>query len=331
MKKLKKFTIVKAFKGFLPEPSNFQLGEESITPLQANEFLVMAEYISVDPYMRSFAHEKSVPYDQFGFQVGKVIESRNELYPKDTYVVSHSGWRNYVVLNGEIDEMFNMKPYKPDIGKLPLSLTLGALGMPGMTAFLGFLEICKPKKGETVCVTSAAGAVGSIVGQIARKVVDCTVIGIVGSDAKMQILKEELGFQHSINYKTENISERLKSISPNGIDCFFDNVGGELCNTIMQSMKEHGRVAICGSISTYGQERTNRRQPKTPVSVKIESFSFTQWDWSLQSAALRQLKEWLEQGTIKAKETATNGFEGLPDTFVAMLKGDCVGKVIVKV
>ncbi|XP_063831144.1 prostaglandin reductase 1-like [Ostrinia nubilalis] len=331
MRKVRKYVVKAAFKDFLPQKSDFEIIEESIMPLSSQEFLVKAEYISVDPYMRSFAEDIEVPYDQFGFQVGKVIESKNPEFPVNCHVVSHSGWQDHVVLDGSSDDMFGIKPYIPDIGNMPLSLSIGALGMPGITAYLGLLEICKPKQGEIVCVTSAAGAVGSLVGQVA-KLMGCTIIGFAGSDKKVQVLKQEFGFHHAINYKTTaNVKDTLSKIAPHGIDCYFDNVGGELAEIIMENMKEHGRVAVCGAISTYGMGVPRRKKPNTRVSVNVESFSFTQWDWPRQREALNQLKDWIQKGTIKAKETVTNGFEELPATFVAMLKGESIGKAVVKI
>nr|QLI62147.1 alcohol dehydrogenase 6 [Streltzoviella insularis] len=329
MRKLRKYTVRNAFKGFLPKRSDFETVEEQIPTLQNGEFLIKTEYISVDPYMRSFANGRRTPYDQFGFQVGKVIESKNSEYPTGVYVVSHSGWRDFAVLNGEPDDMFNMKPYQPPIGDLPISISLGALGMPGMTAYLGLLEICKPKRNNIICVTSAAGAVGLLVGQIAR-LKGCTVIGFTGSDEKVHILKQEYGFHHVFNYKsTTNIRDTLKLIAPSGINCFFDNVGGELSAAIMDCMQENGQVAICGSISNYGDSSSHHIKQK--YHYKIEAFSFTQWEWSEQSHALTQLKIWIDKGDIKVKETVTDGFEKLPHAFVGMLKGENVGKAVVKI
>ncbi|XP_060805232.1 prostaglandin reductase 1-like [Amyelois transitella] len=328
MRKLKKFMVVHPFKEFMPELSDFQITEEQILKLGPNEFLVKAEYISVDPYMRSFAGDFSVPYEQFGFQVGIVAESRNEKYPVGSYVVSHSGWRDHAILNDSPDDMFGIRPYIPKLGNLSPSLAVGALGMTGLTAYLGLTEICQPKSGETLCVTSAAGAVGSMVGQIG-KVLGCTVIGFTGSDKKVKLLKEELGFDHAFNYKTDDVSQRLKAVAPNGVDCFFDNVGGAVAADIKKCMREYGRVANCGSISTYGHSSTSVKA-KTPVSVQIESFSFTQWKSKFESS-LEQLKTWIENGNIKAKETVVKGFGELPNALRMMLKGDTVGKAVVNV
>lgn len=326
-----KYVVKKPFKGFLPEVGDFELWNEQYPPILKNgQFLVKAEYISTDPYLRSFANKRIAPYEQFGFQVGKVIESKNPEYPVSMNVVSHSGWRDYVVLNGERDHTFGIKPYDPQVGDLPLSMAVGALGMPGMTAYFGLLEICKPKSGEVVCVTSAAGAVGSIVGQIA-KLKGCFVIGFAGSDEKVRILTEELGFDHVFNYKTvKDVKAAIFSVS-NGIDCFFDNVGGDLSRAILECMKPNGRVAVCGSISSYGNPKHMNTPPIVNPLVQIKPFSFTQWDWKAQKAAMLQLREWIEAGTIRVKESVTNGFEELPGTFIAMLRGDMIGKVVVKV
>ncbi|KAJ0173843.1 hypothetical protein K1T71_010992 [Dendrolimus kikuchii] len=330
MQKLRKYIVKNEFQAYLPQRSDFEIVREVILPIRNGEFLVKTEYVSVDPYMRSFATDLSVPYDQFGFQVGKVIDSKNPDYPKDSYVVSHSGWRDYVVLDGQPDEIFNIVPYKPQIESLPISLAIGALGMPGITAYLGLLEICAPRTGEVVCITSAAGAVGSLVGQIA-KLKGCVVIGFTGSDEKVDVLKRDLGFHYAFNYKTEtDVKETLRSVVK-GIDCYFDNVGGDLASAIMECMNEQGRVAVCGAISTYGERTSRHKKLKMPVSVKIEAFSFTQWEWPKQCEALNNLKEWVKKGTIKAKETIANGFEELPDTFVAMLKGESIGKALVKI
>ncbi|CAH0400403.1 unnamed protein product [Chilo suppressalis] len=224
--------------------------------------------------MRSFAHDIEVPYDQFGFQVGKVIESKNSEFLVDTYVVSQSGWRDYTVLDGREDEIFGMRPYKPEIGNLPLSLSVGALGMPGITAYLSLLEI-----------------------------------------------------YHAFNCKRITaVKDNLMSITPKGINIFFDNVGGAFSFLIMECMNENGRVAICGAISTYGGDLTLNTKPNTRVSVYGETFSFAQWKWPKQIAAPYILREWIQKGSIKAKDTITNGFKELTATLVAMYKGESIGK-----
>lgn len=180
-----------------------------------------------------------------------MIESKNTDYPVGAYVCGSFGWRTHTVFNPNNASDLAMRPYVlPPFGDLPLSLGLGHLGMPGNTAYFGFLEICKPKEGEIVVVSGAAGAVGSIVGQIA-KIKGCKVIGIAGSDDKCAWLTKEMGFDHAINYKTEAVAEVLKKYAPDGIDCYFDNVGGGLSSIIINGMREFGRISVCGSISSY--------------------------------------------------------------------------------
>ncbi|XP_049877904.1 prostaglandin reductase 1-like [Pectinophora gossypiella] len=329
VRKARKYMVKKAFDENTPTPAMFLIEEETLPPVKNGEFLVQAEYISVDPYMRSFASNYKTPYLQFAFQVGQVIESKNKEFPVNSYVVSHSGWCDYVVLNDQPDEIFSIKPYQPDLGNLSRSLAIGALGMPGMAAYLGFLEVCKPNKGEVVVVTSACGAVGSLVGQIAR-IKGCTVIGFTGSDQKVNVLKE-LGFNHAFNYKSNlNVVETIKNISSRGVDCYFDNVGGALSRAVMECMADKARIAICGSISSY-DKTARQKHSNASMSVHIESFSFTQWDWETQKNALKQIRTWIESGKITVKETVTKGFDKLPDAFIGMLKGENIGKALVKV
>lgn len=161
------------------------------------------------------------------------------------------GWRSHTVFNPNDNHDLVMRPYVlPSFGKLPLSLGVGLLGMPGNTAYFGLLELCQPKEGEVVVVSGAAGAVGTIVGQIA-KIKGCKVIGIAGSDDKCAWLTEELGFDHAINYKTEAVGELLKKYAPKGVDCYFDNVGGGLSSIVIGEMRDFGRISVCGSISSY--------------------------------------------------------------------------------
>jgi len=206
-----------------------------------------------------------------------------------------------------------------------------------MTAYFGFLDICQPKSGETVVVTGAAGAVGSIVGQIA-KVKGCKVVGIAGSDDKCSWLKKELGFDHAINYKTADIVKELKLAAPNGIDCYFDNVGGEISTTILTQMNLYGRVSVCGSISSYNTIDGSSPKPKASIvqesmifnQLKMEGFIVYRWldRWNEGITALRQ---WIEEGKVKYQETITEGFENMPQAFIDMMHGKNVGKAIIKV
>lgn len=206
--------------------------------------------------------------------------------------------------------------------------------MPGNTAYFGFLDICQPKAGEVVVVTGAAGAVGSIVGQIA-KLKGCKVIGVAGSDDKCKWLEEELGFDHTINYKTADISSALKKVAPDGVDCYFDNVGGEISSAIINQMRDYGRISVCGSISSYNTPVS--QLPKVPILQPTFVFKqlmmkgFLVWAYNDRwFEGITHLKNWVEEGKIKYRETTTEGFENMPRALIDMLEGKNTGKAVVK-
>lgn len=215
--------------------------------------MVQAEYLSVDPYMRAYMVRNKPGVTMIGGQVARIIESKHSKFPVGGYMVGSFGWRTHTVLNPEVQNAELPAYLLPPLGDLPVSLGIGSLGMPGNTAYFGFLELCKPKAGETVVVTGAAGAVGSLVGQIA-KLKGCYVIGFAGSDDKCNWLTKELGFDKAINYKKGDMKSALKEAAPKGVDCYFDNVGGELSSVIIQQMNLHGRISVCGAISNYNLE-----------------------------------------------------------------------------
>uniref|UniRef100_A0A2A4J3P3 Prostaglandin reductase 1 n=1 Tax=Heliothis virescens TaxID=7102 RepID=A0A2A4J3P3_HELVI len=333
MVKARKYVVNKHFVG-LPKREDFDIVEYELPPLQNGEILVKVEWVSVDPYMRGSNSRLPTPFDQFGFQVGLVEDSKDPEYPVGTRVVSHKGWSDYTIITANDRVLGARQLYKlPNLDGLSNSLGVGAVGMPGATAYFGFLEICQPKAGETVVVTGAAGAVGSLVGQIA-KIKGCRVIGFAGSDDKVKWL-EEIGFDKAINYKTADASAALKKAAPKGVDCYFDNVGGELSSIIINQMNEFGRVSVCGSISSYNSNPSNL--PKAPIlqpalvykQLKIEGFIW--WRWiSRQSEAHTQLVKWIKGGQVKIREHITEGFENIFDAFLGMLKGENVGKAVVK-
>jgi prostaglandin reductase 1 len=237
-----RWILAKTYEG-LPKADNFKLDEFDLPEeLNDNEVLLKALYLTVDPYMRIFGFEvgKVMP----GEQVAQVIKSNNKDFPIGTVVLSNAGWTTHSVSNGQ---GLRIIPFDT------VSLALGTLGMPGATAFIG-LNQCFPKKGETVLVSSSASAVGNVVGQLA-KIKGCTVIGTTGSQEKVEWCKD-LGFDHVINYKTENWSEALSRVAPQGIDVYFDNTGGDYFTTVINKhMNKFGRVLVCGSISTYNDEK----------------------------------------------------------------------------
>jgi len=333
--KAKQYILDKHFNG-LPKQSDLKLVEVELPPLKDGEFLVEAVYLSVDPYMRAYGPSLELGTVFIGSQVAKIIESKSEKYPVGKYVVAAFGWQSHTISDGAAPKIGTPPPkVLPDFGKLPLSLALGVLGMPGNTAYFGFLEICKPKEGETVVVSGAAGAVGSLVGQIA-KVKGCKVIGIAGDDAKGKWLTEELGFDHFINYKKPDLDKTLAKYAPKGVDCYFDNVGGEISSTVLSQMNLYGRISVCGSITGYNSDLSNL--PKAPIiqgsvvfkQLKMEGFVVTRWIDRWQEGIHANLK-WIQEGKLKYKETTTEGFENMFKAFVDMLQGGNTGKAVVKV
>lgn len=223
----------------------------------------------------------------------------------------------------------------PPLGDLPLSIALGNIGMPGLTGYFGLLDICEPKEGEVVVVSSAGGAVGSLAGQIAKNK-GCKVIGIAGTDEKCEWIKDELEFDHTINYKTESVDEMLNEYAPDGIDCYFDNVGGDIAATVFNRMRENGRIAICGAISVYNKPFLE--WPSTPFllpsftlkQLKMQGFMVQKYLERFPEG-MGQLLQLTEEGSLKYRETVLDGFENMPQALIDLLEGQGIGKVIVKV
>ncbi|XP_045448426.1 prostaglandin reductase 1-like [Melitaea cinxia] len=341
MVKARKYVVKKYFEG-VPKKSDFDIVEYELPPLKDGEILLKTEWVSVDPYLRSYNRKMPVPYDQFSYQVGIVEESKHPTYPVGTRVVTHNGWCDYSVVDvakitaytADSDSLEVL--YKlPELKGLSPSLGIGAAGMPGIAAYYGFLEICQPKAGETVVVTGAAGAVGSVVGQIA-KIKGCKVIGFAGSDDKVKWVEEELGFDKAFNYKTVDVQSVLKNAAPKGVDCYFDTVGGEISSLIITQMNKFGRVSVCGYISAYNED--HKKTPTAPIlqpsilfkELKIEGFIVTRWA-SRWQGAIAQLITWINHGQLKPKEHVTVGFDRLYDAFVGMMAGENKGKAVVKI
>lgn len=336
MVKARKYVVTKHFQG-LPKKTDYDVITSELPALKSGEILVKAEFISVDPYLRSYNQRNPVPYDQFSFQVGIVQESKNPEFSVGDRVVSHKGWTDYYIDNPSTPPATpGEKIYKlPDLKGLPYSLGVGAIGMPGVTAYFGFLELCNPKAGETVVVSGAAGAVGSLVGQIA-KLKGCRVIGFAGTDDKVAWLEKDLGFDKAFNYKNVDIKTALKEAAPKGVDCYFDNVGGELSSSVISAMNLYGRVSVCGCISAYNATDIPKASILQPSIVfkqlKIEGFLVWRWaDTDRWMEALTELTKWIASGQIKANEHVSEGFDNIFEAFVGMLKGDNSGKAVVKV
>ncbi|KAM9425584.1 prostaglandin reductase 1-like isoform 2-T3 [Pholidichthys leucotaenia] len=278
------------------------------------------------PFSKAFMQEGDV---MIGSQVAKVIQSKNPAFPVGSHVVSSCGWRSHSISDGK--QLIPIMSEWPE--GVPLSLALGAIGMPGLTAVYGLEEVLQLKKGETLLVNAAAGAVGSLVGQIA-KIKGCKVVGSAGTDAKVAFLKE-LGFDVAFNYKTvSSLEEELKKAAPDGYDCFFENVGGPSSVIAMQQMKDFGRIAVCGTISTYndGVPQTGPYPHQIMIfkQLKMEGFLQSQWEHK-HPETLKRLAAWVKEGKLKCQEHVTKGFENMPAAFMGMLKGENTGKAIVAV
>ncbi|XP_061525638.1 prostaglandin reductase 1-like isoform X1 [Phycodurus eques] len=322
--------LTKYFDGF-PKESDFQLQVEELPEPEDGQVLLETLFLSVDPYMRPFSHFRMKEGDvMIGTQVAKVIQSKNAMFPVGDHVVGRGGWRTHTVSDGS-----DLLPVMPDWPQdISLSLALGTVGMPGLTALYGIEEVLGLKSGETLLVNAAAGAVGSAVGQIA-KMKGCRVVGSAGSDAKVAFLKE-LGFDEAFNYKTvASLEEALKKAAPDGYDCFFENVGGPFSSFALSQMKDFGRIAVCGSISTYNDTESQTAGPYPQMTIivkqlKMEGFMQSRWERK-HPESLRRLMGWLKEGKLQCREHVTKGFENMPAAFMGMLRGENTGKAIVAV
>jgi NADPH-dependent curcumin reductase CurA len=316
----------------MPAAENFQLDDAEVPALNEGELLVRTLYISVDPYLRGRMREgrSYVPPFEVGQVIesggiGEVVESRNDKFEKGDIVTGMFGWRLYNIVKG--DGLMKVLP------GIPLTTALGVLGMPGLTAYFGLLDIGRPVAGETVVVSGAAGAVGLTVCQIA-KIKDCRVVGIAGSDRKNSYLKTELAVDATINYKTEDVRQALKDACPKGIDVYFDNVGGDISDAAMPLLNHGARLIICGQISVYNLDRPNvgpRPQPYLLVnSALMQGFIIT--DYAARfSEGVKQMAQWMTEGKLKYAESIVEGFENTPSAFIGLFTGENLGKQIVKV
>uniref|UniRef100_A0AAY4ERM1 Prostaglandin reductase 1 n=1 Tax=Denticeps clupeoides TaxID=299321 RepID=A0AAY4ERM1_9TELE len=322
------WTLRKHFQGF-PKNTDFELKEEKLPEPQNGEVLLEAVFLSVDPYMRPYSRVQMKEGDvMIGQQVARVIQSKNLKFPVGSHVTTHCGWRTHYLSNGS--DLVLVLPEWPK--NLPLSLALGAIGMPGLTALYGLEEVCQIKSGETLLVNAAAGAVGIIVGQIA-KLKGCKVVGCAGSEDKVAFLKQ-LGFDEAFNYKTvRSLEEALKKAAPDGYDCYFENVGGHFSSVVMPQMREFGRIAVCGSISMYNDTEPQKGPYVHPEMIfkqlRMEGFLVHRWPHK-HPESLKRLLAWQQQGKLQWREHVTEGFVNMPAAFMGMLKGDNIGKAVVK-
>lgn len=298
-----------------------------------HEVLIRTVYISVDPYIRGRMNEGKSYIPPFALNapitsgiIGQVVESNSAHFQKNDVVLGNLPWQEYNIATEE-----NIR--KIDHTIAPASAYLSVIGLTGLTAYFGLLDIGQPKEGETVVVSGAAGAVGSIVGQIA-KIKGARVVGIAGSDHKVKYLVESLGFDAAINYKTENMNEALKQACPNGIDVYFENVGGEITDAVYPLLNKFARIPVCGAISAYNTQESDIGPRVQTHLIKTSTLmqGFTLGDYTPRfPEGMKALAGWLQAGQLQYEETITEGFDHTIEAFLDLFKGANIGKSIVKV
>ncbi|CAF3923397.1 unnamed protein product [Rotaria sp. Silwood1] len=328
MVKVRYWTRPKPFEGQISE-NDFKLVEEELSEdLQPGEVLCEAVYLTVDPYMRIHGDLIRENKTMFGGACLKVIKTRNGEFPLGTLVLAFSGWQtHYLSKDGK-----DLRPIPFDLDTLSPSVSLGVLGMPGLTAYFG-LRLLEAKAGEVCVVNGAAGAVGSFLGQLA-KLKGLIVIGFAGSDEKCHWLTKDLKFDYAFNYKKISLDDALKQAAPKGVDVFFDNVGGQFFHEmITKHMAHFGRIVICGAISTYN-DAEKPKFPQTHIEILMNELTIRglvvmSYEKEFDTA-LNEIAPLVKKGDLKFKETLYEGFEKMPEAFVGLFKGENMGKAIVK-
>ena len=318
-----------------PDESNFKLIEIDIPELNPGEFIVKILWLSVDPYMRgrmsdkkSYAPSVEIGDVMVGGAVGKIISSRNTEFEVGDLVEGRFGWQEYAISNG-------MNARKLTINESDISKALGDLGMPGLTAYFGLFSLGRPIPNDTVVISAASGAVGAVVGQLA-KLSGCKVVGIVGSDPKAMYIKNELNFDYVINYKKEDVCKRLLEICPNGIDIYFDNVGGEILEAVLENLAFRARIVVCGQIAQYNLANdevahgiTNFRNILTNQAT-VEGFIVSRFASDFPQA-YSFLERLYTDGKLKTKEDIIINLENTPEALLRVLTGKNFGKQIVQI
>ncbi len=314
------------------QESDFRIVETPVPEPGPGQMLVKIHWLSLDPYMRgrmstgkSYAKPAEIGEPMVGGTVGEVVASAGGKFQPGDFVVGSLGWQQYALTNGE-------GLLKVDPSLVPLSAYLGVAGMPGATAWTGLLEHCQPRAGETVVVSAATGAVGGVVGQLA-KMQGCRAVGIAGGKAKCDYAVQELGFDACVDYKAGRLFEDLQAACPAGIDCSFENVGGPVMDTVLRLLNPFSRVALCGLISDYNSTEpyglTNIRSILVN-RVKVQGFIVSD-RLDLYMRGVQQMAGWVAQGRIRYRESVSEGLDSAPRAFIGMLKGENFGKQLVRV
>jgi NADPH-dependent curcumin reductase CurA len=320
-----------------PSQENFKLAETEIPKPGPGQMLLRTIYLSLDPYMRgrmkagpSYAQPVEIGEVMVGQCVCEVIESNVPNFRPGDIILAGAGWQDYSLAKGE------------GVGKIdrslgPISYALGVLGMPGLTAYTGLLNIGKPQPGETIVVAAASGAVGSVVGQLS-KIKGCRVVGIAGGQQKCIFVKEELGFDICLDHRQPELGESLKAACPNGIDIYFENVGGPVLDAVLPLLNNFARIPVCGLIAHYNEAELPPGPNRVPllmsaILVKRLTFrGFIVFDYASQFPVfITEMAAWLREGRIKYREDITDGLENAPRELIRLLKGENFGKKIIRV
>jgi NADPH-dependent curcumin reductase CurA len=320
-----------------PKPSDFRLEEFPVPQPGAGQMLLRTKWLSLDPYMRgrmsdapSYAKPVGVGEVMEGGTVNEVVASNNDGYKPGEIVLAHTGWQTHALSNGA-----GLRKLDPKLA--PVSTALGVLGMPGMTAYSGLLEIGKPQAGEMVVVSAASGAVGSAVGQIAR-IKGARAVGIAGGPDKCKYVKEELGFDDCVDHRAADFPDRLKAACPKGIDVYFENVGVPVFDAVLPLFNTFARIPVCGLIAQYNATESPPGPNRLPLLMRnvltkrltIRGFIVT--DFAARFPDLiRDVPQWIKEGRIKYREDIANGLENAPATFIGLLKGKNFGKQLVRI
>ncbi|EAY31299.1 NADP-dependent oxidoreductase [Microscilla marina] len=317
----------------LPDESTWETVKADIPAAKDGEVVVKQHYISLDPAMRGWMNDSKSYLPPVGIgevmragSVGEVVESKHPDFQVGDYLSGWGGVQQYAATDAK-------GWFKVDPNLVSLPTYIGTLGMPGMTAYFGILEVGKIKEGETVLISGAAGAVGSIAGQIA-KIKGCKVVGIAGGAEKCAYLKDELGFDGAIDYKNEDIQAAIKRECPKGVDVYFDNVGGDILDAALANLRMHGRVPLCGAISQYNSTE-GIAGPKNYLSLLVnrgtmQGFIILDYVKDYQKAAM-EMGTWMAQGKLKSREDVHEGIENFRETFLRLFSGEKLGKLVLKV
>ena len=313
--------------------SDFEFTEVSVAEPKDGEVLTKILYISLDPAMRGWMNEGKSYIPPVGIgevmragTLGEIVASKNPAFKVGDFVAGTDGVQDYAISSG--------KGYaKVDPKLAPLPKYIGVLGMPGLTAYFGLLEVGQPKAGETIVVSGAAGAVGQIVGQIG-KILGCTVIGIAGGKDKCDFVVKELGFDACLDYKGDDLKKALRAAAPKGVDVYFDNVGGEILDTVLTQLRMKARIVICGAISQYNNS-TPVKGPSNYMSLLVNRArmeGMVVFDWAARyGEGISAMGKWMAEGKLKSREHIVEGIKTFPETLLMLFTGENTGKLMIKV